>query len=112
MLILLGSKVSPLMRIKEWEVVYGISKDGDSLRTFYSNTKKYNPTIILIKDTKGNIFGGFISEKWHCSKRFYGTGESFLFSFKEKGKVSAYKWTGANELIVYSDDNKLVMGGG
>lgn len=112
MLILLGSKVSPLMRMKEWELIFGINKDGVSFRTFYSSVQKYNPTIILIKDTKGNVFGGLASEKWHPSGRFYGTGESFLFTFKNKGSLSVYRWTGANDLILYSDYTRVIMGGG
>eukprot|EP00826_Nyctotherus_ovalis_P004002 TRINITY_DN1082_c0_g6_i1.p1 TRINITY_DN1082_c0_g6~~TRINITY_DN1082_c0_g6_i1.p1 ORF type:complete len:165 (-),score=30.62 TRINITY_DN1082_c0_g6_i1:293-787(-) len=112
MLILLGSKVSPLMRMKEWELIFGINRDGISFRTFYASVQKHNPTIILIKDTKGNVFGGFASEKWHPSSRFYGTGESFLFTFKRKGSLLVYRWTGANDLILYSDYTRLIMGGG
>jgi len=111
-LILLGSKVSPLMRMREWDVIFGTSKDGISFRTFFFNTQKFNPTIILVKDTKGIVFGGFASERWHPNNRFYGTGESFLFTFKTKGNISIYRWTCANELILYSDFTKLIMGGG
>jgi hypothetical protein len=108
-LILLGSKVSPLMRMKEWDVIFGINKDGISFRTFFSNAQKFNPTIILVKDTRGVVFGGFASERWHPSSHFYGTGESFLFTFKHKGNISIYRWTGANELILYSDFTKLII---
>ena len=100
------------MRLKEWEVIFGINEDGTSIHTFYYNVKKYNPTIILIKDNKGNVFGGFASEQWKQSKHFYGTGESFLFSFKKNGELSVYRWTAANDLIMHSDGDKLAIGGG
>jgi len=112
MLILLGSKMTPLMRIKEWDVIFCTSSDGVSFHTFYFNILKYNPTIILIKDTKGRVFGGLATEKWHASKRFYGTGESFLFTFKKKNELSVFRWTGANDLIMFSDYTKLIIGGG
>jgi len=111
MLILLGSKVSPLMRLKEWEVIFGINTDGVSLHTFYLNCRNYNPTMLLVKDTKGNVFGGFASEVWKASKRFYGTGESFLFSFK-KNDLHVYRWTATNDLIMTSDFDKVAIGGG
>ena len=40
------------------------------------------PVIILIKDTDGNLFGGFYScELKFVVNKFQGTGESFLFKF-------------------------------
>ncbi len=112
MLMQLGSKVSPLMRLREWEVIFGINTDGVSLHTFYNNTRKYNPTIILVKDTHGRVFGGFASEQWHQSKHFYGTGESFLFSFRKSGTLDVFRWTAANDMIMLSDMERLALGGG
>ena len=40
--------------------------------------------VIIVKDTNGYIFGGFFSQEWKCLRScetFYGTGESYLFSF-------------------------------
>lgn len=112
MLILLGSKLTPLMRIREWDVVFSTDSDGVSFHTFYFTILKYNPTMIVVKDTKGRVFGGFVTEKWHPGKRFYGTGESFLFTFKKKNELSVYRWTGANDLVMFSDYTKLIIGGG
>ena len=82
MLMQLGSKISPLLRMRPWEVIFRINTDGVSLRTFYNNAQKYNPTILLIQDTNGTVFGAVVSEQWQPSKHFYGTGEAFLFTFK------------------------------
>lgn len=81
MLMQLGTHVTLSARIKEWDCVFTIAKDGTSMRTFYSKLYKYCPTILIIKDTKGRVFGAYVSEKWKNSKDFYGTGETFLFSF-------------------------------
>ena len=81
MLIQLGVNVPAIYRIKEWNLIFSINTDGVSMHTFYSKVEKYCPTIILIKDTKGNVFGAYVSEPWHSLSRFYGTGESFLFKF-------------------------------
>ncbi len=82
MLAQLGSKISPLLRMRPWDVIYKINSDGVSLRTFYSKVHKYNPTILIVQDHNKNVFGAFVSEQWQPCGRFYGTGESFLFTFK------------------------------
>jgi len=81
MLIQLGVHIPAISRIKPWELVFSINQDGTSMYTFYTKTAKFNPTILLIKDTKGRVFGAYVTEAWKNSDRFYGTGESFLFRF-------------------------------
>lgn len=44
------------------------------------------------------------------SHDYYGTGESFVFSFHPTFK--AHRWTGANDYFVISSDSWLAMGGG
>ncbi len=71
----------PLLKMSMWNLVFDISSDGVSMHTFYRKIKNYIATIIAIKDTDGNVFGGFTFSEWKYSKYFYGTGESFLYSF-------------------------------
>ncbi len=82
MLIQLGSKLSPLLRVREWDVVFRTHVDGVSFHTFYKNVASCNPTIIFVQDITNTVFGAFASETWQPCSHFYGTGESFLFSFK------------------------------
>jgi hypothetical protein len=49
--------------------------------TFYDMVNRYPGTIIIIQDTQGNVFGAYASAPWKKNKYFYGTGESFMFSF-------------------------------
>lgn len=78
----LSSYIPPVRLMGSWEILFCINTDGVSLRTFFDKVKNRNPTVILIQDTNKNIFGAFLTEAWHPSGRFYGTGESFIFSFK------------------------------
>jgi len=82
MLLQLGNKIPPLLLMRQWEIVFRISSDGVSLRTFFNKVANYNPTIIVVQDSKKNVFGALVTEKWRTSPRFYGTGETFLFTFK------------------------------
>jgi TLD len=70
-----------LVRMREWTLLYTIAKDGISYTTFYANVKDRDNTVILIKDTKGKVFGAYCSESWRKAMHFYGFGDSFVFNF-------------------------------
>jgi hypothetical protein len=72
-----------LVRMREWTLLFTIAKDGISFTTFYANVKDRDNTVILIKDTKGKIFGAYCSESWRKAMHFYGFGDSFVFTFDE-----------------------------
>jgi len=74
--------VPDIYQYKMWELVFDIAHDGVSFDTFFYKTRNYNPTIVLIEDNKGSVFGIYASQVWMESKNFYGTGETFIFSFK------------------------------
>ena len=38
------------------------------------------PTIIVIRDQEGHIFGAYTAEEWRRSKEYYGTEDCFLFT--------------------------------
>jgi hypothetical protein len=41
---------------------------------------------------------------------FYGTGETFLYTFYKGERIHIYQSTGLNEYYVYSDNNMLCFG--
>ena len=69
------------MRINDWRLLYSSAHDGASMIKFYEKTANYSGTIMLIRDINRNVYGGYANGAWKISKYFYGTGESFLFSF-------------------------------
>jgi len=71
----------------------------------------------------GDVFGGYATAEWTPNKSFYGTGESFVFSFGSpgldadpsfpaEGSVCAYPWTTENDFFQWSDESQISMGGG
>lgn len=55
------------------------------------------PTILIIKDREGHIFGGYASQPWERHSEFYGDMKSFLFQLYPH--VSIYRPTGANRNV-------------
>nr|XP_055067060.1 oxidation resistance protein 1a isoform X2 [Misgurnus anguillicaudatus] len=94
-----------------WTLAFGTSKHGMSIKTLYRAMQSLeSPVLLVIKDSDGQIFGALASEPFKVSEGFYGTGETFLFTFYPEFEV--YKWTGDNLFFIKGDMDSLAFGGG
>lgn len=97
-------------KYKNLKLLYSSSKHGISMKTFYLNTEGYKNTIMIIKDEEQHIFGGYLSEPIRNSQKFYGTGESFVFTYHNSERIHVYQSTMKNEYFIYSDFDLIAMG--
>ncbi|KAJ4705357.1 TLD domain-containing protein 1 [Melia azedarach] len=84
-----------LQELEEWKLLYHSSANGLSFSTFLghvSNNK--GPTVLLIKDKEGYIYGGYASQPWEKHSDFYGDMKSFLFQLYPKAAI--FRPTGLN----------------
>ncbi|XP_041962040.1 oxidation resistance protein 1a isoform X3 [Alosa alosa] len=94
-----------------WTLAYSTSKHGMSIKTLYRVMQGLDtPVLLVIKDADGTVFGALASEPFKVSEGFYGTGETFLFTFHPE--FEAYKWTGDNLFFIKGDMDSLAFGGG
>ncbi|XP_071448939.1 MTOR-associated protein MEAK7 [Hetaerina americana] len=113
-LILLNSALLPEFR-NEWRFLFSTSVHGESFSKMLGCIIKKGPTIIIVVDTQGNMFGGFAPACWDLGPKFYGDDRSFLFSLSPK--MGIYRPTGYNDHFMYLDvqqqtlPNGLGMGG-
>ena len=80
--------------IKEINLLYRASEDGDDLDSFYNKCGNKGPTISLIKTKKGRKFGGFSSVDWvkNDGKYInYRDNTAFLFSLDNMKKYDILK---------------------
>ena len=68
------------MDIKKIELIYRGSRDGTLSKNFHEKCDNKGPTITLIKNEKGNIFGGFSSISWTSQNNNKQAPNSFLFT--------------------------------
>lgn len=94
-----------------WRLAYSTVKHGTSIKTLYRNLLDVDsPVLLVIKDMDHQIFGAFSTHPFRVTEHFYGTGETFLYSFCPEIKV--YRWTGENSYFVKGNIDSLQMGGG
>ena len=69
-----------------YELIYSSSSDGDKIKTFHNKCDGENYLLVLIKTTKGYIFGGFTSIGFDSSGFELNDDNAFLFSI-DKQKI-------------------------
>lgn len=108
----LRRELPKLYQLRHWQLVYSPPEHGCSLQTFYRNASEYSATLLIVQDEGKRVFGGFISESIRVTKTFYGTGESFLFTFRRKNRLDVFKASFLNEFYVTSDEESISLGSG
>jgi hypothetical protein len=94
---------------KRFTLLWRGSRDGFGARDFHSRCDDRAPTLTLIRDTEGNIFGGFTPLEWksrewtgklgpegNCCKADPSL-KSFLFTLKNPHNFPARKFAGKAE---------------
>ena len=69
----LSQSLPPTMRAP-WCPVFNSRQHGESFATLSKCITDKGPCVMVIKDTRGNVFGGFASEGWVHNAQFYGKG--------------------------------------
>ncbi|XP_065537020.1 nuclear receptor coactivator 7 isoform X3 [Lathamus discolor] len=94
-----------------WRLVYSTLEHGTSLKTLYRKSSSLDsPVLLVIKDMDNQIFGAYATQPFRFSDHYYGTGETFLYTFSPHFKV--FKWSGENTYFINGDTSSLELGGG
>ncbi|XP_023592933.1 nuclear receptor coactivator 7 isoform X5 [Trichechus manatus latirostris] len=94
-----------------WRLAYSTLEHGTSLKTLYRKCALLDsPVLLVIKDMDNQIFGAYATHPFKFSDHYYGTGETFLYTFSPNFKV--FKWSGENSYFINGDISSLELGGG
>ena len=52
---------------RRFKLLFRSSRDGASAASFHSHCDRKGPTLTLIKDTAGNVFGGYTAVQWRSA---------------------------------------------
>ncbi|KAK7892088.1 hypothetical protein WMY93_024051 [Mugilogobius chulae] len=93
-----------------WRLMFSTKLHGESFTRMVTGLLKCGPTLLLIKDTKGHVFGGFASQDWEIKPQFQGDSRCFLFTVCPSLRV--YNTTGYNQHFMYLNQNQQTMPNG
>jgi len=93
-----------------WRFLYSTKSHDQSLEEMVSRISYKGPTIIIVKDTEGAMFGAHASTSW-CDTQggWVGNGECFIFSIQPK--MAIFHSTGKDENFQMLSSDFLAMGG-
>lgn len=95
-----------------WNLAFTTSHMGFSLKSLYRSLSQYEgPVLLIIKDSSSTVFGAFCSCPIKPSDCFYGTGETYLFTFKQQ-TFRRYPWTGENMYFIKGGHDSVALGAG
>lgn len=87
---------------------------SSSFRTLYRKMSTWyvdmSPSLLIVEDTNGFVFGAIVSCPLKVDEHFYGSGESKLFTFYPE--FTEWTWTGENNYFVKGSQQSLSVGAG
>ena len=92
-----------IQKILEWsgykkmELIYRGSRDGTKSKNFHDKCDNKGPTIVLCKNDKGNIFGGYCPIHWKSEGGFQSNSESFIFTLTNIYNIEPTKFNRGND---------------
>ena len=94
-----------LIKLYEWtkskkmKLLFRGTRDGMNNKVFHSKCDNQGPTITLIKNDKGNIFGGYASISWinDSNDTFHSAPDSFLFTLSNIYNTEPTKFSSKND---------------
>ena len=92
--------INPNQSIKS-ELLYRLTKDGDSISTFHNKCDNISPTLVLAESLNGYKFGGYTTCTWDNKGQEKNDGKTFLFSLNKNQKFEK-KNNNHNNRDIYS----------
>ena len=72
---------------QKWKLIYRATRDGFGASDFHSKCDSYQNSLVIIKSTNGNVFGGYTQQSWSGNTEYKSDPNAFLFSFINQHKT-------------------------
>jgi hypothetical protein len=95
---------------QKWNLIYRASRDGFKASQFHAKCDNKHNTLVIIKSTNGNIFGGYTEQSWaHGSLKFDRI--AFIFSLiNQLNRPLKIKCEKSGIAIMSLNDNGPIFG--
>lgn len=108
-MLFINSNLPNEFRVK-WRFLFSSQIHGESFATFLGRIIDQGPTVLIVEDTNGYIFGGFAAASWTLSSEYVGTDDNFLFTLRPK--MRCFSSTGYNDHFQYLNLHQQTMPNG
>jgi hypothetical protein len=76
---------------QKWKLIYIATRDGFGAADFHSKCDSYQKSLVIIKSTNQNVFGGYTEQNWYgIPKKAKIDQNAFLFSFINKHNTKVF----------------------
>lgn len=108
-MLFINSNLPSDYRIK-WRFLFSSQIHGESFSTLMGRIVDQGPSVIIIEDTNGAVFGGFAANSWTYGPKFVGNDSAFLFTLRPK--MRCFPSTGYNDHYQYLNLHQQTMPNG
>ncbi|XP_066570050.1 MTOR-associated protein MEAK7 isoform X2 [Amia ocellicauda] len=108
-LMYLNSQLPSAMQ-DQWRFLFSTRLHGESFSQLCGQVVRKGPTVLVLRDNRGHVFGGFASQSWEIKPKFQGNNQCFLFSLCPS--LSVYTDTGYNDHYMYLNQGQQTMPNG
>ena len=103
--------IEPDKKIKETELLYKLTRDGDTPQAFHSRCDGKGTTIIFIRNySNGYRFGGFTTVPWNGNNTYQRDAKAFVFSLNNMKKFPIKNANDSNAVGHYCDYGPIFGG--
>jgi hypothetical protein len=84
------------------QLLFRKTRDGGDSKIFHHHCDNKGPTITVIKDVDGNVFGGYTQANWDSSGRWEADPKAFIFRLENANYLPAKKFNIKAERNMYA----------
>lgn len=92
------------------KLLFSSKTSGASFSTLLQKVTYQGPTLVIMKDEDGYIFGAYADQDWEQGPKFYGTDRNFLFTIRPTFRI--YRPTRVNNNFQYLDSGTRTLPNG
>ena len=77
---------------KKFDLLYAITRDGCSNTAFHQRCDNQGPTITVLYNQQGSIYGGYTAVSWDQSSQWKNDAAAFLFRLQYNNRSASNKF--------------------
>ncbi|XP_063801783.1 MTOR-associated protein MEAK7 isoform X2 [Pseudophryne corroboree] len=94
----------------KWRLLFSTSIHGESFSQLCGHLVDQGPSLLVLRDRDGFIFGGFASQNWEVKPQYQGDSRCFLFTVSPQ--LDVYTYSGYNDHYMYLNHGQQTMPNG